>query len=133
MKHIDFSQYMELAQVTECSYEGARELLQDNGKLRLLHASMGIASEAGEINEEVKKHIFYGKQLDVLNLIEEAGDTFWYMALLFKYLNVQCPELEIMERNILKLKARYAGKFSQHAALNRDKAAEVKALIEGKL
>lgn len=31
--------------------------------IRILHASMGLSTESGEILEQIKKHIFYGNRL----------------------------------------------------------------------
>jgi hypothetical protein len=45
--------------------------------LRLLHASLGLASEAGELIDAVRLR----GPLDRTNLIEEVGDLLWYAAL----------------------------------------------------
>jgi NTP pyrophosphatase (non-canonical NTP hydrolase) len=92
--------------------------LYEDGTKRLLHSGIGMATEAGEFLDALKKHIFYGKELDRVNLKEELGDLFWYMA-------IACDELDIefepiMERNIEKLKARYGEKFSETRAEKRD-------------
>lgn len=85
---------------------------------RLLHGVMGNSTEAGELLDQLKKHIFYGKELDRTNIIEELGDQFWYMAVITHCLNI--PLSEILEKNINKLKARYPEKFSSEKAINRD-------------
>lgn len=92
--------------------------LENDGTKRLLHAGIGLSTEAGEFLDALKKHIFYGKELDRVNLKEEMGDLFWYLA-------IACDELEVpfetlMERNIEKLKARYGEKFSEEKAENRN-------------
>ena len=94
--------------------------------LRLLHGSMGLETEVGEIQDALKKHIFYGKTLDGINLIEEMGDLFWYCAIICDALGVSFES--IMEKNIAKLKARYPHKFDAEKAVNRDLDAERKAL-----
>ena len=97
--------------------------------MRLSHAGMGMATEAAEFLDVLKKHAFYGKPLDKVNLAEEIGDLFWYIA-------VACDELgvnpsEIMQTNIDKLKARYGEKFNAEGALNRDLDNERDILEEG--
>ena len=46
--------------------------------IRLLHAAMGMVTEAAELLDMLKKHIFYGKILDLINAKEEIGDSQWY-------------------------------------------------------
>lgn len=95
---------------------------------RLLHAVLGMTTEVGEIADQIKKHIFYGKEYKKDNAAEELGDLLWYIAL---YCNVSGFDLgEIMKANIEKLRARFPNKFTQEEALNRDTKAEMKALRE---
>ncbi len=96
--------------------------------MRLLHVAMGLTTEAAEFTDMLKKHIFYGKPLDKVNLIEELGDCTWYE-------RVGCAALEIayidmLERNIAKLKARFPERYSDAAAINRDLATE-RRILEG--
>lgn len=48
------------------------------------HAYMGVVTEVGELVDAFKKHYVYGKPLDLENVIEEIGDTFWYLNLLWE-------------------------------------------------
>lgn len=96
---------------------------------RLLHASIGITTESGELADTLKKHIFYGKPLDTVNAIEEVGDLLWYAALACEALGTTLEDA--MERNIAKLKARYPEKFEAQRAIERDLTAE-RAALEGK-
>ncbi len=89
---------------------------------RLLHAGIGLATEAGEFLDALKKHVFYGKELDTVNLSEEMGDIFWYCALIADELGVDFSK--VMDTNIAKLKARYGEKFSETKAENRNLKAE---------
>jgi NTP pyrophosphatase (non-canonical NTP hydrolase) len=88
------------------------------GDARLLHAGIGIATESGEFLDALKKHIFYGKELDKVNLLEELGDLFWYMAIALDELGSTFEKEQA--RNIAKLKARYPEKFTESAAEVRD-------------
>lgn len=84
----------------------------------LLHASEGITTESGEFTDVLKKHIFYGKPLDVENMREEIGDLLWYIAIAAEALETSLSQL--MTDNIRKLAKRYPGQFfSASAAIQR--------------
>lgn len=100
--------------------------LQSEENQRLLHGGIGLATEAGEFLDALKKHIFYGKEMDKVNLREELGDIFWYCAIIADQLEIDFAE--VMERNITKLKARYGEKFSEMKATTRDLDTERKIL-----
>lgn len=115
--------YINDAIVTESrDFEAMNTRLNDDGLKRLLHAGIGLSTEAGEFLDALKKHIFYGKELDRVNLKEEIGDMFWYLAIACDELGVDFEPL--METNIKKLKARYGEKFTEAAAEKRDLARE---------
>ena len=120
-------QYVQLALVTEAKDVSAIvERIQQVSTLRLLHAMMGIQTESGEFTDALKRFIFYGEPVDKVNLGEELGDLFWYIA-------IACDELgisfeQVWEKNIAKLKARYGEKFSEAAALERNLPVERKTL-----
>lgn len=84
----------------------------------LFHAVMGLSTEAGEALDMFKKHIYYGKEFDEINLIEEIGDAMWYLAIACNALDITFEQ--VMEKNIEKLKARYGDKFSEEKANNRN-------------
>ncbi len=95
-------------------------------KARLLHYVLGVGTEAGELQDALKRCIAYGKELDSTNVKEECSDVLWYIARILDHFNWSFEE--VMETNINKLKARYGDKFSEHAALNRDLETERKVL-----
>lgn len=92
--------------------------LPDEQKMDLLHASMGMVTEAGEFQDALKKHFFYGKEMDTTNLKEEIGDILWYCAIALQALDTDFES--VMQTNIDKLKARYPEKFTSEDAINRD-------------
>lgn len=47
-------------------------------QLNLLHAVMGLAGEAAEAMDMVKKHVMTGTPLDMDKLVKELGDTEFY-------------------------------------------------------
>ena len=81
---------------------------------RILHAAIGCVTESGELIDAIKKSVFYGKELDVTNIKEEAGDILWYLAILFDTLGTDF-ETE-MSRVINKLKVRFPDKFTEQDA-----------------
>ncbi|MFZ8932956.1 MAG: nucleoside triphosphate pyrophosphohydrolase family protein [Bacteriovoracaceae bacterium] len=108
-------EYINNATRTESTdFKAMDERLQDDGLKRLLHAGIGISTEAGELLDALKKHIFYGKNLDKVNMAEEVGDLFWYIAIIADELGFEFES--VMEKNIEKLKARYGEKFSEEKA-----------------
>lgn len=116
------AQYMRDCLVTE-SRDFAAIIPRLGGQnLRLLHGAMGAVTESGELLDALKKHFFYGKSLDLTNLMEEMGDLFWYCAIMADALGVGFQE--VMDKNIAKLKARYGDKFTEAAATTRDLARE---------
>lgn len=96
----------------------------------LLHGAMGVCTEAGEIMDVVKKKVFYGKEPDLVNLREEAGDLMWYLAVLARAAGMTLDD--IAQLNIAKLRARYPVKFNEVQALNRNLEAE-RAALEGRV
>jgi NTP pyrophosphatase (non-canonical NTP hydrolase) len=86
-------------------------------EVRLLHAVLGIATEAQEMIDQIT-NLWKNKHLDKVNLGEEVSDIFWYSAIVSDTLNQ--PFEKIMETNIQKLRARYGEKFSSEKAINRD-------------
>lgn len=124
---MDATEYVDLTEKTDLSPEQYNEAAKRAGyAIELLHASLGMTTESGEFADAIKKWILYGKELDYVNLQEEVGDLLWYIALVSRQLDI--PLESIFNRNIAKLKARYGDKFTEQAALNRDLAAERKAL-----
>lgn len=92
----------------------------------VLHALLGIGTEAGELQDMLKKHLMYGKAFDRTNLVEECGDLLWYIAFALKTVNVTMSDC--MERNIKKLQVRYPQKFTTENALNRNLEQEARVL-----
>lgn len=96
--------------------------------MRLVHAGIGIFGEAGEMLEAITKQMTTG-ELDLINFAEETGDVDWYKAIAHDETGI--PEETTRASNIAKLKARYAHKFTDEGANERDLAAERAVLEEG--
>lgn len=84
---------------------------------QLLNATLGLAGEAGEVNDMVKKFLFHGHALDREKMIKELGDVLWYIVL--ACVGLGCTLDEVMEVNIAKLRERYPDGFSHEASRNR--------------
>ncbi len=95
---------------------------------RIEHGIMGLVTESAELMDAVKKAKIYGRELDRVNLVEEAGDLMWYLAILGDELGVSFEDM--WEKNIAKLTKRYPEKFTSDLALNRDLDGERK-ILEG--
>lgn len=91
---------------------------QSNLPWNILHGGIGICTEAGELLDAMKKCLFYGKDLDLVNLKEELGDLLWYVAVIMRQVGFTFEE--VFDVNIAKLRARYPEKFTEYDALNRD-------------
>jgi NTP pyrophosphatase (non-canonical NTP hydrolase) len=96
--------------------------ISDHGVARLLHAMIGACTETGELQDMVKKALIYNKPFDRVNVLEECGDTLWYLALALDAAGYTMAEC--MERNIEKLRVRFPDKFTFKGANNRDLDAE---------
>lgn len=101
---------------------------QGKGEL-VLHGIIGTITEAVELAELLEATIIDGKEFDVVNLKEELGDIFWYMAILADTVGFSFEEIQ--ERNIAKLKARFPEKFTEEKAVNRNLNTE-REILEGK-
>lgn len=91
-------------------------------KAHLDHMAKGMAGEAGEVVDAIKRHTVYNKELDVENVKEELGDTLFFMQGIMREFGWTFEDL--MEANMRKLGQRYAsGTYSDEQAQNRaDKA-----------
>jgi NTP pyrophosphatase (non-canonical NTP hydrolase) len=84
----------------------------------LLHMAVGVSGEAGELLDAIKKHCVYQKQIDLNNVMEEAGDILFYLTGLLGELDMTIEEC--IEANMNKLSKRYPqGTYSNTAAIAR--------------
>lgn len=102
-----FDQYQVLAMRT-------RDVKRDTD---LLLGCMGIAGEAGEFIDLIKKNLYHQKPVDDIEMQKELGDVLWYMALVCDAKNWNFNDIACL--NIKKLEERYPQGFSYFAANNR--------------
>lgn len=84
----------------------------------LLHMGVGVAGEAGELLDAIKKATIYRKPLDLENLIEELGDLEFYMERIRQITGVTRDQT--LQATINKLGKRYSsGAYSNDQATVR--------------
>jgi NTP pyrophosphatase (non-canonical NTP hydrolase) len=120
-------EYIENVLKTESAdYEAIKHRIATRHNVRILHGIMGIDTESGELTDALKKFLFYGKNIDTVNVVEELGDLLWYVALICDELKISFSD--IMRINIDKLRSRYGEKFDEKKAIDRNLEAERKSL-----
>lgn len=80
-------------------------------------AALGLAGEAGEVVDLLKKHLYHGHTLDRMKLLRELGDVRYYLEWLMLLVDTDIGEVE--QLNINKLMQRYPGGFSVEASTRR--------------
>lgn len=89
----------------------------DGQTLNILHWSLGLSGEVGELVDTVKKHVFYNQPFDMVNAKEELGDILFYVAAMASEIGLSLEE--VMEANKAKLELRYKDGYSDEAAKSR--------------
>jgi len=74
------------------------------GERRLIISALGLAGEAGEFANMVKKLTAHGHNIAPSILADELGDVLWYCAMLAKEVDMNLGH--VMENNINKLHSR---------------------------
>ncbi len=106
----------------EAARTGGSDLEPDNVLKGLSCAGLGIAGEAGEVADIIKKIVHHRHPLDELTqdkLAKELGDVLWYIAHASNVLGLNLAD--IAQANIDKLRKRYPDGFSAERSINRDK------------
>ena len=73
------------------------------------HCAYGLVTESAEIMDMLKKHKFYGRDFNMVNLKEEIGDLLYYIHILCEEVGYTMEEARA--DNIKKLAKRYPDKF----------------------
>lgn len=88
-----------------------------DGERRLMVAALGLAGEAGEFANLVKKMTAHGHDFDPDALKDELGDVLWYLA---EAATASGLDLNLIaQENVDKLLKRYPDGFSQQDSINR--------------
>ena len=96
------------------------------GIARLDHGFKLIAGEGAEGLDAIKKHIYYGKELDIQNLKEEVGEALYGCQIVCRALGITIEEA--LGINMRKLEKRYPEGFSEEKAINRDVEQEAESM-----
>lgn len=85
------------------------------GRLDVVMSALGLAGEAGEYVEKVKKRVFHDRDIPASDFISELGDVLWYVA--YAAACQGCTLQDVANANVRKLRARYpAGSYSHDQA-----------------
>lgn len=94
-------------------------------KMNALYCSIGIASEASEINDMISRNFYFSKPIDRVDLISELSDMCWYKAVFMKLMDIKL--VNILKTNIIKLRVRYPDKTT---FVQKDEKEEYKKMKE---
>jgi NTP pyrophosphatase (non-canonical NTP hydrolase) len=95
----------------------------------IVHGIIGAATESGELLEALYATLYQEKELDLVNVYEEVGDSTWYLAMLLRKAGRTFDD--VFRNNITKLRKRFGEKFTEYDANNRDLDAERTILEDG--
>lgn len=115
---MDSLQYQRLAGRTLIDGPDAEYTAEE---IMLVWNALGLAGEAGEVADLIKKAVFHrhGLTLDTKEkLAKELGDVLWYVAALCTKLDIGLDM--VMDMNITKLRQRYPEGYSSEASKHRD-------------
>ncbi|MBQ9792805.1 MAG: nucleoside triphosphate pyrophosphohydrolase family protein [Clostridia bacterium] len=102
MEELGFNDYQVLASKTRKEFDDIKDMQADVG--------LGLAGEAGEVADIIKKHLAGAKLIDFEHLKEELGDVLWYIAEACDCFGFSMQE--VAQKNIEKLKKRHPNGFS---------------------
>lgn len=108
--------------MVHCLFKDANDIMRTltPEQLNLLHCTMGLAGEAAEVMDLIKKSVMTGIPLDFNKVIKEMGDTEFYMEATRQALGVSRET--VLNVNMQKLSGkggRYENGYSDAAAAAR--------------
>lgn len=107
--NMDFKEYQKLAARTINT-----EMPQE---LAIANFCMGLAGEAGETIDHLKKALFHGHEASATEIVKELGDVLWYVAGLASVIGLELDDIAVT--NIAKLMDRYPEGFNAEDSLAR--------------
>lgn len=90
----------------------------DKRERSIAYLALGVAGEAGEVADYVKKVIGHGHDMDRQKLAKELGDVLWYVATLAEWIGFSLEEIATL--NVNKLMARYPNGFEAARSQQRE-------------
>ena len=106
---MNFTEYQDLAMRTK-----NRDLLP---ALSAAVTALGLAGEAGETADYIKKVVGHGHTADADHIAKEIGDVLWYCASLCDEYGLDLQA--VAEANIAKLRKRFPDGFSSADSIAR--------------
>lgn len=85
---------------------------------RKLNATLGIAGEAGEFADLMKKAHFHGVPVDLDKVLKELGDVLYYVTIAAHEYGFSLEQIAVA--NNKKLAARYPGGFKTGGGIRED-------------
>ena len=79
--------------------------------------ALGLAGEAGEVADVIKKTLFHGHDLNRAQLVKELGDVYWYLSAVAWMFGISSNE--VLTKNIEKLRKRFPNGFSNADSISR--------------
>ena len=110
-KHFSLNEYQQLA--------GRTAGAGGDGERRLMVAALGLAGEAGEFANLVKKLTAHGHDISPAILADELGDVLWYVAEAATACGLNMGD--IAQENVCKLQERYPEGFAEERSINRQR------------
>jgi NTP pyrophosphatase (non-canonical NTP hydrolase) len=111
---MDANEYQELAARTLIDAPGFE--IDDQEFMQVWNA-LGLAGEAGEVVDLIKKWVMHRHVPDPELMKKELGDVAWYLAALCGKFGFTFSE--VLETNITKLQERYPNGWSEDDSRNR--------------
>jgi len=99
--------------------QAARTAPDSTGDERLQHAALGIAGEAGEVADLIKKRVHHKRPITDDELAGEIGDVLWGLAELATALGLNLSD--IAAANLEKLRARYPEGFVEGGGVREER------------
>ncbi|TFJ92153.1 nucleoside triphosphate pyrophosphohydrolase family protein [Lentibacillus salicampi] len=109
---MNFSEYQEISKRTMPEIKGDLDL-----KLARFNYALGLNTESGEAGDMIKKHLAHGHDINIGELVKEAGDVLHYLSGICSLYGISFGD--VAEANIIKLQNRYPNGFSEDASRNR--------------
>jgi NTP pyrophosphatase (non-canonical NTP hydrolase) len=104
--------------LNEYQHAALATMARDKDELTTLATlALGIAGEAGEVADLVKKQIGHGHPADPDKIAKELGDVLWYVACLADAYGFYLSK--IARLNIDKLEERYPDGFTTERSIHR--------------
>jgi len=103
----DLIPHMQIPEIPRSMISTINEM---RSSLELDNWALGLAGEAGECADHLKKVIHHGTEADISHIEKELGDVLWYTCRIADFFGLTLED--VMAANIEKLKKRYPDTFN---------------------